>query len=875
MKDQSPIHPPRWATRLLSWYCKPALLEDLQGDLNEYFQRNIKSRGIRKAKLIYVIDVFKFFRLYTIRKPGFVNLLINWMMLGSYIKTSGRNIVRNKLFSAINIVGMAVSMSVGLLMISILSDLFSYDDFHEKKDRIYRITTMTESTGQPAIELASTSIKAGKKIQEIISLTEDLTILRNNFSKDAHIGNKAIPVSGHWADASFFKVFTFPLMKGNAVTALKEPYSIVLTDKAAKKLFGDADAYGKQIVFDSVNYSVTGVIKDVPKFSHIQFEVLVSFSTLEINKASDFDGDFLSWKSIFSNYVYFTIPHNGNIETVQANLGQLCAKENQALINQKITLSLQALKTIAIGKHLANQIGPNMVNVVVWILAGLTFIVILSACFNYTNLSIARAIRRAKEVGIRKVIGAFKSQVLMQFICESVLISLLALCLSSGLFFFLREQFISLNPHIEELITLNISLKVVLAFLIFAVLVGVMSGFLPALFFSHINIIQVLKGSSSLKVFRHLNLRKALIVTQYSFSLIFITTTFVGYVQYKNFLAFDLGFKTENILNLYLQGNKANLIEKELLEIPEVSKVSKSLMISSLGSLYGETVKYLDPQDSVGAFCNIIDENYLPIHEHQLLAGRNFIPHAGKLETEVIVNEALLKRFNIGGKDPVKALGEAIEFGKKKLTIVGVLKDFHYGTAMDKIEPFAFRYSTDNFRYVNVKVNSTDWPATLEHIEKAWKKVDQVHPLDAKFYANDIENAYSQFSIMVKVIGFLAFLAICISSMGLFGMVVFTAETKLKEISIRKVLGATEGNLIYLLSRGFLFLLILSAAIALPLTYLVFDRLILRNIAYHVPVGLLELFSGFVIVGAIAFLMIGSQTLKVARTNPAEVLKNE
>ena len=385
----------------------------------------------------------------------------------------------------------------------------------------------------------------------------------------------------------------------------------------------------------------------------------------------------------------------------------------------------------------------------------------------------------------------------------------------------------------------------------------------------------MLKDSSSLKVFRHLNLRKALIVVQYSFSLIFITTTIVGYVQYKNFLAFNLGFRTENILNLYLQGNKANLIEKELLEIPEVSKVSKSLMISSLGSLYGETVKYLDPQDSVGAFCNVIDENYLPIHGHQFLAGRNFVPHPGKEETEVIVNEALLKRFNIGWKDPLKALGETIELEKKKLTIVGVLKDFHYETALDKIESFAYRYSTDNFQYVNIKVNSTNWPSTLEHIEKAWKKVDNVHPMDAKFYSDQIENAYSQFSIMVKVIGFLSLLAICISSMGLFGMVVFTAETKLKEISIRKVLGATEGSLIYLLSKSFLFLLVLSAAIALPFTYLLFDKLILQNIVYHVPIGALEFLSGFLAVGAIAFLMIGSQTFKVARTNPAEVLKNE
>jgi putative ABC transport system permease protein len=874
MKEQKEIRPPLWATRLLSWYCKPQLLEDLHGDLNEYFQRNVRWKGIRKAKLIYVIDVFKFFRLYTIRKPEFINLLINWIMIGSYIKTSGRNIVRNKLFSAINIVGLAISMSVGLLMISILSDLFSYDDFHEKKNRTYRVITKTESTGQPSFELASTSVKAGRKIQETIPLTEDLTIIRNQFSKDAHIDNKVIPVSGHWADASFFRVFTFPLIKGDATTALKEPYSIVLTEKAAKRMFGDQDAFGKQIIFDSTNYVVTGIMKDVPKFSHIQFEALVSFSTLEIQQPNNSDGDFLSWKSIYNNYVYFTLPPNGKIETLQANLDQLSLKENLALTNQKITLSIQELKEIAVGRHLANQIGPNMVNIIIWVLVGLTFIVILSACFNYTNLSIARSIRRSREVGIRKVIGAFKFHVLSQFMCESVIIALFALAFAVPFFFFLRSNFLALNPHIEELVTLTLSVKVIFIFIIFATAVGLVSGFLPALFFSRINVIQALKDASSLKMFRHITLRKGLIVAQYTFSLIFITTTIVGYFQYKNFLAFNLGFTTENIINIKLQGNKANLLAKELSEIPEVSKVSKSLLISSLGSLYGEMIKYRDPLDSANAFCNMIDENYLPIHGHQLLAGRNFITRPNKEETEVIVNEELLRRFNIGEGNAIKALGEMVQFEKKKLIIVGVVKDFHYGTALDKIEPFAFRYSTDNFQYLNAKINSTDWQATMKRIEKAWRKVDDVHPLEAAFYTEQIENAYSEFSVMVRVIGFLSFLAICISSLGLFGMVVFTTETKLREISIRKVMGANEANLIYLLSKGFLLLLIFSAIIALPITYFVFDKLILPNITYHLPIGL-ELFVGFLAVSAIAFIMIGSQTLKVARSNPAEVLKAE
>jgi ABC-type antimicrobial peptide transport system permease subunit len=239
-----------------------------------------------------------------------------------------------------------------------------------------------------------------------------------------------------------------------------------------------------------------------------------------------------------------------------------------------------------------------------------------------------------------------------------------------------------------------------------------------------------------------------------------------------------------------------------------------------------------------------------------------------------VVTEGVVKHFHMG--EPRDALGEQLTIDNKRLTIVGVLKDFHYETVEDEIEPTVFRYDPGRtYQYVNVKIDSKDLPATMARIETAWKKIDKVHALDAKFYDDQIEHAYAQFSVMVKVIGFLAFLAVCIASMGLFGMVVFTTETKLKEISIRKVLGASEGNLVVLLSRGFLLLLAMAALIALPATYLFFDRVVLVNFAYHAPIGWLDMFVGLAGVLVIAALMIGSQTLKVARANPAATLKNE
>jgi putative ABC transport system permease protein len=876
MRDYQKPSPPRWAERFLAWYCRPELLEDLQGDLNEYFERNVKTRGLRRARLIYCIDALKFFRPYTLRKPAFINLLIQWIMIGSYIKTSSRSIVRNKLFSAINIVGLAISMSVGLLMIAFIADLFSYDDFHEKGNRIYRVITAVQLQGQPPMEVATTSVLAGKKIQETVSGVEDLTIMRRGFGGDAVIGETTIPLGGLWADESFLKVFSFPLLQGDPSTALKEPYSLVLTEVSAKKLFGDANALGKYVKFDTTNYVVTGVLKDIPKFSHLRFEALVSFSTAEIQKP-DTDGGFLSWGSIFMNYVYVVLPEKNDPSAIQASLDLLTKAENTA-DNAPIGLSLQPLREIVLGKSLGNPAGPVMDPIAIWILCGLAFVVILSACFNYTNLSIARSLRRSREIGVRKVIGALKGHVLAQFITESVIISLLALTISFFLFLFLRVQFLSLADFIENLASLSLSPVVILSFIALAIVIGMTAGFLPALFFSRINAIQVLKDASSVKVFRHVTTRKALIVIQYTFSLIFITATIIGYNQYKSFISFDLGFSTENILNIRVDGTDADRVVKELSELPEVNGISTSLLVSSLGSTYSMQMKYpKNPHDSAGVLQNFVNEHYLTLHEYTFLAGRNFNPKPDSAEeSEIIVNEQLLQRLDIGKRDPQQAVGEEVAIDGKKLTIVGVVKDFHYRTLLHELSPAVFRYATNRtYGYINAKISTHDWPVTLASIEKAWRKIDPVHPLDAKFYDDQIEEAYRQFAVMIKIIGFLAFLAVCIASMGLFGMVVFTTETRLKEISIRKVLGASEGRLIYLLSKGFLGLLVLAASIALPLTYLFFDKVVLTKFAYHPPIGFGEMVIAGASVMILAFFMIISQTLKTARSNPAEVLKNE
>jgi ABC-type antimicrobial peptide transport system permease subunit len=503
--------------------------------------------------------------------------------------------------------------------------------------------------------------------------------------------------------------------------------------------------------------------------------------------------------------------------------------------------------------------------------------VILSACFNYTNLSIARSLRRAHEVGIRKVIGARWSQVVIQFVVEAVVIALCALVFSFLLFLLIKPYFISLNDLYADMLVLDLSPRLIAYFCLMAVGVGMLAGIFPALFFARTNATQVLKNISAIRLFRNVTVRKALIVLQFTVSLIFISGTIIGVKQYREILAFDLGFNTENVLNIKLFGNDPNIFKKALLEMPEVTAVSKSSLVTSIGNYWGTSMKYNDPHDSASVYFVRVDENYIPLHGHKLAAGRNFLPKSDDAEeSELIVNEKVLNRFNITNGNPTDAVGEIVTINGKKVQIIGVVKDYSYGRSTDlETKGVILRYSANQAEYINAKILSTDWPATRAKIETAWKAIDPVHPLDAKFYDDEIENAYVDFSARIKVVGALAFLAICIASIGLLGMVVFTTETRLKEISIRKVLGANEANLVYLLSKGFLILLGISALIAIPATQYIFINYVLDEYAVLAPAAWRELVIGMCGVIGVAFLMIGSHTLHAARRNPAEILKSE
>lgn len=863
-------NPPRWMDKLIELYCRADLLEDLQGDLHEYYARNLK-KGRVKANLIFFIDVFKFCRLYTIRKPKILGQMTFFNLIGNYFKTSARSLARNKLFSSINIIGLAISMSIGILMITYISELLSFDTFHKKGDRIYRVLSTYQGLSGESSDFASTSIFVGNKLREEYTGFEKILVMRRNFREDLSKEENTIAVRGLYSSEEFFDVFSFNLLSGNPSTALKEPYSLVLTERTAKKIFKDKEALGQIVVAGEDKYTVTGVMEDIPNNSHIQFEAMASLSTLEGNVG-------LSWRSMWMNYVYVLLPEGQNPTVFNGYLKEIAEVENAKTDRYSITNVLEPLSEIVPGKELSNTIGPSMAWKGIYQLIFLTLFVLVSACFNYTNLSIARSLRRSKEVGIRKVVGAGRGQIFTQFVFEAIIVAIVSLVIAYGLFILIKPFFMELVIDGNDMITMNFQWIQVLYFLGFAAMVGFIAGVLPSIFLSKLKAISIFRDASTLKLMKGVNLRKILIVLQFTTSIFLIIGSTIAYRQYKFALNFDLGFTTENVLNLSLKGNDSQILMTEVEKLPEISAVSRSGMIPNTGEVWAEGIKYKDPLDSAEVFVNYVDKKYFKTHEFTFLAGGSFPYDKEEGDPKfVVIDELLLSRFNFDS--PESAVGELLTLQGRsdvKLEIVGVVKEFQYAKIQDKPEPTALIQGIpDDYQHLNLVVKTTDVVALMGKLESIWTGIDTVHPFEAVFYDEMIQEAYDDQAVLFKIFGFLAFLAISIASMGLLGMAVFTTETRQKEISVRKVLGASDKNLMLILSKGFIVMLVISACIAMPLSYLFFTEMVMADFVNRITIGPVELLSGVFLVFAIGILTISWQTRKAARTNPAEMLRSE
>lgn len=789
-------------------------------------------------------------------------------MFESYLLIGFRNLFKYKGFSAINILGLSLSMTVCLLIVMIILDQLSYDNFHENKRRIFRVLTNDEVSEFIITKYASTTFPMAGYLKDNYPVVEEAAAIHGYFNNEGKYGDKIIPFEGHYTNSDFFKIFDFELVGGDPENVLDEPYSMVMREEVARKFFGDEDPIGKTIMVDTTKeYTITGIIKENNQKTHIKFEILASTNSMNEDLSED-------WKDVYSNYAYILLKEGSSPDELQPAFDKIREEQYSSDPEHDYSFTLQAISDIPMGPLYGNEIGVSLPKMVIIGMIILALVLIVTAAFNYTNLSMARSLTRAKEIGVRKVVGASRLQVFIQFLVESVIAALFALVLSYVLLQFLRPAFTGM----KFMTVLNISpqenARVYFWFLLFAIATGLIAGLIPAIYMSTFNPVTIFKDISELKIFSRVFLRKLLVVAQFTFSIILLVTIVLLFQQMKYWMNADYGFNKENVLNIRLKENDRNLLDNELRSLPEIKAISWSSHIPGVGNVWTDEA-WVDKKENKIELCHFFtDRNYIDVMGLSLIEGMNFPDNfSSKNEQYVILNETAVNTFNFGTSR--EALGKIITIEDTVLVeVIGVVKDYNFFAMFGKIQPMALRINPDKFYVANLLVSTQDISRTMNKLERIWKEIDPVHSMEAKFLNDEIREYYMFFSDILYMIGVTSLLAIIIACLGLFGMATYSAETKVKEIGIRKVFGAKEISVVYLVSKSYLILIMISIMIGLPLAYFG-NNLWLQYFTYRVSFGFGTLFLSSVFILLLSLLIIGSLSLRAANTNPAKSLRYE
>lgn len=860
-------HIPKRYQNFLRWFCHGDYLEELEGDLVEQFEHNVETHNLHFAKQAYKKEVLKMIRPSVMRKWRITSDMFSPAMLRNHGKIALRNIYRHKVFSFLNVAGLAIGMTMGLLIISMITDLLRFDRFHTDADAIYRVISNAHIDNRRIDHLATTAMPLAPSLAGMAGIDEVVRV-RRFFAADASIDGKILPLRGHLVDQSFLEVFSFDLVEGDPGSALQQPNAIVITQSAAEKFFQGKDPMGRVLKMGPFgDFHITGVLEDVPLHSHMQFDVLGSFSSVsQLEKRGVIESSLTSWDDLYTNYIYLKLAESQNPAGIEGQLTQIAQAQYARFDNLDVAFSLQPILSIVSGLELSNKIGPTMPRIALIILSTIALLILLSACFNYTNLSIARSLRRSTEIGVRKVVGATKRSIVFQFLLEAVFIALIALVVGVLLFYLIRPGFFSNFPRAEQF-SLELTPRLVGSFIVFAVMSGLIAGVVPSLFLSRIAPVLVLKNMTSDRVTRRFTLRKVLITFQFALSIIFIVGASIAFKQYKFTLNKDLGFDQENILNLAIFETDPTVLTNEFSKLPEVTEISFSSLVAGTGSTAASWVTPEGDGDSVVAYYISSSNSYLENHHIPLLAGQAF--RASSNTNEIIINETFAARMQWSFAD---ALERSVHFNDDLYRITGVVKDFNYTHLEEPIEPFFFIQQPDWYTMANLKIASADIGHTMQRLERIWLGMEPNHAMQATFLEDEINRSYNFLKEATTLFGFLAFIAISIACLGMLGMAMYTAETKAREVSIRKVFGASVWNIFHALSSRFYRLILIAALIALPLVYLLFDKVILANFAFRIRIGPIEMLSGLILVLLLGMLSIGSQTWRAARLNPSDTL---
>ena len=807
-------------------------------------------------------------------------------MLKNYLKTALRNLWKNKGFSAINIIGLATGIATCLVILLYVLDELSYDKYNTNADNIYRIDEQVQfgdnhydGTQVPAL-MGPVFAKTFPQIQHATRMRRwwsGLNIKRN--------GEKVREDRTVFADSTLFEVFTLPFIDGDPKTALKSPHSLVITESTAKKYFNTNHAVGKTLDANDNVYKITGVIKDIPQQSHFNFDF---FGSLSEDEGSNND----NWLS--NNYeTYVALQPGIDINSVTAQFNKtfegFAAPIMKSIINLNIEdfkkgggyikVSLMPLTQIHLHSNKGDELGINGNIQYVYIFSAIAIFILLIACVNFMNLSTARSANRAKEVGVRKVLGSLRKNLIGQFLTESLLISFISFIIAIGLAFLMLRLFNSLAQKQMSAFAL-FSPAMLAAIFLLMVIVGLLAGSYPAFYLSGFQPIDVLKGRLA-KGFKGSFLRNSLVVFQFFISIVLMIGTAVIYNQLSYIRHKDVGFAKDQVLVIRetgALGAQAQAFKKELMRLPGVKSSTFTGYLPVNGWRNNDAIfptTDLDIKKAISAQQWEIDEDYIPTLQMTMKLGRNFSKQYPSDSGAVIINEAA-EKF-LAGKDPLTSKLYRIDDIKTKkiipFNIVGVVKNFNFSTLKEEVTPLML-YLRKNTGSLALRVSTQDIPGLIAQIKNKWKAMVPAQPVSYSFMDDDFNKQYEGDERTGQISVSFSVLAILIACLGLFGLVTYAAEQRIKEIGIRKVLGANIPNIINMLSKDFVKLVLISVVIACPVAWWVMTKW-LQDFAYRVQMSWWLFAMAIVISLLIAIVTVSVQAIKAAMANPVKSLRSE
>jgi putative ABC transport system permease protein len=784
-----------------------------------------------------------------------------------------RNLKRDKWYSLLNILGLAIGIASSLLLILFIKDELSYDRYNVNADRIYRIDSYIKEPGKDEMKWAATQFPLGPTLARDFPEVEAATRFVDNGKKMYKNGDlRFYEDKVFFADSSVFRIFTYHFLEGNPNTALVEPNSIVLTQSLAEKYFGkNQEALGKSLeTSDNSVYKVTGVIKDVPKNSHLIFKALISTTTLPKNFANNWGG--------FGFFTYVLLKPNVNIAAFQKKLIPMYDKYMAPIFKQyniKIHYGVQPITAIHLHSDMQGEPEELGSMSYIYIFSAVAFFMILIACINYMNLTTARSARRSKEIGIRKVTGSSRSQLVAQFLVESTVTALFALLLSIGFIFLLLPTFNFLSGKslsYSELFHAN-TLLILLGIVLF---VGIAGGSYPAFYLSKFDPVHVLKGTLS-KASGNAVLRRALVVIQFSISMVLIICTWVVYNQLQFVRNKDLGFNKDRVLSIAANSDKdirssITAFKNKMEANPNILSVSTSQAVPGQGigfNLFSIETKNGTVDKGVDNYA--ADEDYFKTLGIQIIKGRDFLGLPDTLHS-IIVNQNMAKEF--GWDNP---LGKRIKFPGDTtgnyFEVVGVVKDFNQKSLYNPIAPLIIFYSPVS-NNIELKLSGNNIPATIAAIGDQWKNYFPELPFQYTFLDQDFNSQYGADQKRGKIFTAFSVLTILITCLGLLGLVAFTTQQKQKEISIRKIMGAGIQQIVPMVTKNFVVLVGLSCFIAFPVAWFFMNKW-LKIFPYNTGLSAKPFLLSAIVVLIITLLTVSFHAIKAAISNPVNSLRME